>query len=258
MAKRPKSLLDDVQVLHRGRGYAVISKPSGVAVGHDRAALGKRPFLDGVAELLGVPRLRLVHRIDKETSGCLIVASERDAHRTLSIAFQQRAVDKSYLALVRGGLEPGEGAIDAALEVDPKGGSRMRIAVRKQKGESPRKRLASLTHYRTLVRFRGYALVLAKPVTGRQHQIRLHLRHQGAPLAIDPLYGSDQGILLSSLKRGYRPSRDGRPESPLVDRLTLHAWKLSFTDPDGLAVRVRAPLPKDLRRAFGALVRHAH
>ncbi|MHC4391114.1 MAG: RluA family pseudouridine synthase [Planctomycetota bacterium] len=240
-------------MLLRGRGYAVIAKPAGLACSAERSsATNEVPLLDAASKLLGESDVRFVHRIDKGTSGCLLVATDADAHRFLSREFQDRRVKKAYLALVTG-APPKEGEIDAALEPDPRGGSRMRVARGNERGLNRPRPKESHTRFRTLVRFRQTALVVAEPVTGRQHQIRVHLRHVGHPLRVDPLYGGDP-LLLSELKKKYRPSKR-RPETPIMSRLTLHAWKLSLATPDGQRLNVRAPLPSDFRRVLRELLR---
>ena len=102
------------------------------------------------------------------------------------------------------------------------------------------------TDYRPLQRFRGYTLVEARPRTGRTHQIRVHLASIGHPLAVDPLYGGRERMLLSELKPGYR-QKTGRPERPLIDRLTLHAAAVRLPAFQGGEIAVEAPYPKDLR-----------
>jgi 23S rRNA pseudouridine1911/1915/1917 synthase len=116
----------------------------------------------------------------------------------------------------------------------------------------------SVTAWRTLETFRGWTLLLVRPRTGRTHQIRVTFAHLGCPVAADRLYGDGQGILLSSLKRGYKRPRD-HGEFPLLGRLGLHALALEFDDPDapGTPVRLECPPPKDLRVTLERLRRHA-
>jgi 23S rRNA pseudouridine955/2504/2580 synthase/23S rRNA pseudouridine1911/1915/1917 synthase len=109
--------------------------------------------------------------------------------------------------------------------------------------------------------YRQYTLLRVFPKTGKTHQIRVHLKHIGNPLAIDPLYNAPRsgsefiGIMLSGFKRGYRPTA-GEAERPLIDRLTLHAERISFLDRAGVNIIIAAPLPKDFRATINQLQRH--
>ncbi len=251
---KPRAGPPEVEVLLRGPGFAAVAKPAGFAVAAERNKPGETPLLDAIAAALASERVLVVHRLDRDTSGVLLVATEPEAHRALSLQFQRRQTDKRYLALVRGGPPPSqpEGEIDAPLELDPAGGGRMRVA----RGERAREGKPSVTAYRVLERFRGFALLEAHPRTGRQHQIRVHFRHAGLPLAVDPLYGSPDGLYLSELKPGYKPPRD-RPEPPILGRVSLHAAALGFADPaSGAALRATAPPPADFERALRELRRH--
>jgi RluA family pseudouridine synthase len=239
--------LEDLGVLARGTGWAAVSKPAGFAVAAERNKPGRTPLLDAIARALSLDRVLVVHRLDRETSGALLVATEEAAHRSLSLQFQRREVDKRYLVIVRVETVDEAGTIDAPLEKDPGRPGHMRVA--REGGKR------STSHWRVLERFRGFTLVEMHPTTGRQHQIRVHLRHAGLPLAVDPAYGAAEGLFLSELKPGYKPPRD-RPEPPILGRVALHASSLAFRDPEtGAEVRVEAPPPKDLARAIEALRR---
>jgi 23S rRNA pseudouridine1911/1915/1917 synthase len=190
------------------------------------------------------PRLRVVHRLDKETSGVLLFAKDIDAQRQISAQFLNNQVQKEYLALVWGKPPADEGQIDAALAPHPS--SRDRMAVAKH-GRAAR------TDWKVERRMRRFTLLRCFPKTGRTHQIRVHLKSIGLPLAIDPLYhpskSSDApGLFLSQFKSDYRPSgRD--PERPLIERLTLHAHRLRFQHPNGNEMTIESPPPKDFRAA---------
>ncbi len=245
----------DVAVLHRGSGYAIVDKPSGLAVVAERRRPGETPLLDAIAAALGSERILVVHRLDRETSGALVVATDEAAHRDLSIQFEKRRVSKEYLALIAGVLPAGdERTIDAPLEKDPSRPGHMRVA----RGGRPGAKRA-LTRVRGVERFRGHSLVLAMPTTGRLHQIRVHLRHAGFPLAVDPDYGAGTGLFLSDLKgHGYRRAGRDRAEAPLLGRVSLHARALELRDPaTGATVRAESPLPADFERAIAALRRYS-
>ncbi len=191
------------------------------------------------------PRVRVVHRLDKDTSGVLLFAKHTAAQRHLSHQFQNNTVEKEYLAIVAGRPPEDEGEVNASIAPHPSSPKLMTVS----KHGRP-----ALTRWRVEERLgRAHTLIRAFPKTGKTHQIRVHLRHAGLPLAVDPLYNpTAPPLLLSALKRDYRPHRD-REERPLMSRLTLHAHKLRFTDLAGQQIELTAPLPKDFRAAVNQL-----
>ena len=263
-------MAQNLDILLHTADLVAVDKPAGLAT------IPGRGETDSVLERLGRqldipssgqddPRVRVVHRLDKETSGVLLFALNRAAQQHLSHQFQNNTVRKEYLALVRGRPLTSEGDIDAPLAPHPANPRRMAVA---RHGGRPAR-----TDWRIEESFRGFTLIRCFPRTGKTHQIRVHLAHIGVPLAIDPLYtrppsqpapagpehiprATATGIFLSEFKRGYRPSRE-QPERPLIDRLTLHAEKLSFTSPEGKTLDIVAPLPRDFRAALNQLRRHA-
>ncbi|MEM7310565.1 MAG: RluA family pseudouridine synthase [Planctomycetota bacterium] len=251
----------EIPILYEDERVLVVDKPDGLAVEPERwhrhlACLSGallRIALDRAPEEgeLGF-RPRLVHRIDKDTTGCVLVAKDLEAERLLRIAFDEGGIGKRYLALVEGEhpLSDGESEIiDLPLAHDERRGGRMVIAKR---GGKP-----SQTRIAVEQRFRGYTLLACEPLTGRTHQIRAHLAAQGFPLIVDSLYGRRDALLLSEIKPAYRPKR-GRVERPLIRRLTLHAASISFPAPAGEAgarVEVQSPLPTDMERAIKQLAK---
>jgi 23S rRNA pseudouridine1911/1915/1917 synthase len=249
---------DDLEILRETPDWVAVAKPAGLAT------IPGRGETDSVLERLGRqldlpssgtadPRVRVVHRLDKDTSGVLLFARNTATQRHLSHQFQNNTVEKQYLALVVGRPQEGEGDVDAPLDrhpTDPK-----RMAVVKRGGRPAR------TGWKLEETFRGYALLRCFPKTGKTHQIRVHLKHAGLPLAVDPIYnrprpGQPAAVLLSSIKRDYRPAR-GEEERPLIARLTLHAHRLAFTDVSGERVTIEAELPKDFRSTLNQLRRGA-
>jgi len=242
-----------IDILWGDMNYAAISKPAGLASIPGRGE--KTSAFEEVAKALDLPhrgqtdpRLRLVHRIDKETSGLLLFARNRAAQKHLSHQFQNNQVTKEYLALVAGRPQSDAGEIDAPMARHPSSPQKMSIS----KHGRPAKTLWKVQEY-----LGPFTLLQLFPKTGKTHQIRVHLKSIGLPLAIDSLYNpaAPHEILLSSFKRGYRKSAD--EERPLINRLTLHAQKLSFKNLDGTQIELAAPLPKDFRAAINMLRKYA-
>jgi 23S rRNA pseudouridine955/2504/2580 synthase/23S rRNA pseudouridine1911/1915/1917 synthase len=248
---------DPLPILYEDADIVVVNKPAGLA------AIPGRAETDSVIERLAAqlnlpwkgtadPRLRVVHRIDKDTTGVMLFAKHVEAQRVLSHQFQNNTIGKEYLALVAGKIEQDEGVIDAPLAPHPSQRDRMNVF----KHGRP-----AITAWKVEQRIKRFTLVRAFPKTGKTHQIRVHLAHIGHPLAIDPLYNPAQqtvdpnypaGIYLSQHKRGYRPTK-GEEERPLIARLTLHAHKLTITHPSGQPMTFEAPLPKDFRATIAQI-----
>ena len=189
-------------------------------------------------------RVWTVHRLDRDTSGIICFAKTAGAHRHLSLQFENRNVEKTYLALVDGTPFPREGEIDQPITAHPSHAGKMMVS---------RNGKPALTRYRTTEIFRLFSLLETNIYTGRTHQIRVHLAYLGHPLAIDPLYGKREAFFLSEVKgKKYRMGKD-QPERPLMTRTTLHAWRLGLRHPATEApTELSAPLHKD----FSAVLRH--
>lgn len=257
MAHRPHGMKQDkLRIVFEDDLLVAIEKPAGLATIPGR---GERDSaLQALGRQLGLPvsgqadpRLRLVHRLDKETSGLLLLAKSLEAQRHLSHQFQNNTVEKQYLALVCGRPSAGGGEIDLPLGVDPLDKKRMAVV---KKGRR------ALTIWRIEQAYRHGALLRIFPKTGKTHQIRVHLRAIGHPLMVDPLYNPtprhQAGVYLSQYKRGYRP-KPGEDERPLISRLTLHAERLRFIHPDGREMELICPPPKDFRAAVNSLAKYA-
>ena len=246
-----------LEILGETADWVAVAKPAGLATIPGRAETDS--VLERLGRQLGLPsigsadpRVRVVHRLDKDTSGVLLFAKNAATQRHLSHQFQNNTVEKQYLALVVGRPDQPEGEVDAPLARHPTDPTRMTVV--KHGGRPAR------TAWKLEQAFRGFALLRVFPRTGMTHQIRVHLKHAGLPLAIDPLYnrprpGASGALMLSSFKRDYRPNR-GEAERPLMERLTLHAERLAFTGVAGERVSLEAPLPKDLRATLNQLARH--
>ncbi len=223
-----------LDILFEDDALLVLNKPAGLVVhpaaGHEEHTLVNALLHHCAGQLSGiggVARPGIVHRLDKETSGCMVVAKNDDTHLALSSQFSGRQVEKNYDAIVCGVMPRDEGTIRAAIARHPS--HRKRMAVRDD--DSGR---ASHTSYRVLERLREATLVEALLHTGRTHQIRVHFQFIGYPLAGDEAYGQRQTRRLAELT-GYA-----------APRVMLHAHKLSFIHPrTGKRLKSEAPWPED-------------
>jgi 23S rRNA pseudouridine1911/1915/1917 synthase len=216
-----------LKIVYEDKDLLVVDKPAGLAVhpapGHRshtlvNAVLG---YLPGLAEDDESLRPGIVHRLDKDTSGLILVAKNRVAQANLSDQFKSRSVSKAYLVLVKGKLTPESGIIEAAIGRDPRNRQRMAVVSR---GREAR------TDYRVLRYIGNHSLLEIKPETGRTHQIRVHLAAIGFPVVGDAAYGVG---------------------SPHLSRQFLHASKIGFHLPStGQYVEFESPLPPDLEQAL--------
>lgn len=199
----------------------VINKPSGISVTKDRS--GTAQLTDILAGQLGqqmCSKLRLVHRLDKDTSGVMILAKNKETQSVFSSYFEKKLIKKTYLALVTGALPGRQGTINAPLAQSWKKPGLMCVTRKKSK--------EAVTNWKLLADFGTIALLAVNPLTGRTHQIRVHLSRIGLPLLIDPLYGSSRPLFLSDFKADYRLGKN-KIEKPLIERLTLHAYQIELT-----------------------------
>ena len=232
-------------VLHDDPTFLVINKPAGLPV-HATARFHRNTLTAVLRERYPDQSPTLVHRIDKETSGVLLVAKSKQAEAQLKKQFALRKVKKTYLALVCGTLPwpNGEGVIDHPIADDETSGIRIRRTIANHG-------LPARTVVRTRETRGDFSLIEAKPETGRQHQIRIHLSAVGCPLVGDKLYGPDPGLMLEYLETGWTPQL---AESLLLPRHALHAESLTFIHPGtGDLVCVSAPLPADLCEFWAGL-----
>ncbi len=229
----------EVPVVYEDPDVLVVDKPGGLVVhpapGHWEGTLvngllAREPEgAEAYGGIAGVRRPGIVHRLDRDTSGLLMVARTDAAQTSLMAQLKARRVKKTYLALVAGSVGASVGRIEAPIGRDLKNRQRMAVVP----GGRP-----AVTGYRVRERFEGWTLLELDLVTGRTHQIRVHLAAIGHPVAGDPVYGT------GTSRRGP----DG------LDRLFLHAWRLEFTTPhDGRLVRVEAPLPPSLETVLESL-----
>lgn len=227
-------------VLYEDAEVLVIDKPAGLVVhpgagNHSGTLVNALLFRDPA--FAAVPRAGIVHRLDKDTSGVMVVARTLQAHTSLVAQLSARDVHRQYLAVVVGALVSG-GTVDAPIDRHPR--DRLRMAVRDEGREAT-------THYRLHERFRAHTALECRLETGRTHQIRVHMAHQRHPIVGDQLYGgplklprASSDALVAAL-RGFR-------------RQALHAQVLEFAHPaTGEPLRVEAPVPDDLLALLAAL-----
>lgn len=230
--ERPHRERPRYSVLYEDDRIIAFDKASGVASIRERYVIGVS-LKEIAEERFG--RLWTVHRIDKDTSGVIVYARDAEAHKSLNDQFERHETLKIYAAVVEGEMIDDEMRVDIPLAVDPREPGKMRPSARGKE---------SLTVLRVRERFRGFTYIEAEPRSGRQHQIRVHCKAVGLPLAVDPLYGNRSELMLSSFKRKFR-SYD-REEKPLIARLTLHAERLTVRHPGtGEPITFAAPFPRD-------------
>ncbi len=244
-------------VLYEDERLLAVNKPAGVPVIPERGST-ERLFLDSLLYYLskagnGV-RPRLVHRLDKDASGVIVIAKDIDTERFLSEQFENRLIEKEYLGIVDGEFKEEGGNVELPIgEIKP---GRMKIDHSHGK--------PSLTEFKVMEQFNGFTLLSIFPRTGRTHQIRVHLKAIGHPLCVDPIYGRRNELYLSELKKDYKHKDDSR-ELPLISRLTLHAYRLTLDLPKKVGadspqadspITIEAPIPKDLKILLKSLKKY--
>ncbi len=224
-----------LDIIYQDADVLVVNKPAGLVV-HPGAGNANGTMVNGLlhfdADLALLPRAGIVHRLDKDTSGLMVVARSLRAHASLIEQLSSRAVHRQYVAVVQGPMVAG-GTIDAPIDRHPR--DRVRMAVVKEGGGRE-----AITHYRVREKFRSHTLVECRLETGRTHQIRVHMAHVKHPLIGDPLYGGAFKLpkaateFLVSTLRAFK-------------RQALHAEKLSFIHPvSGEQLSFDAPMPEDM------------
>ncbi|MBS0209710.1 MAG: RluA family pseudouridine synthase [Planctomycetes bacterium] len=237
-----------LDVLYEDEVMAVINKPAGMVVhpgrGHWDGTLASalRHYFEQLSQTAGPTRPGIVHRLDRDTSGAILIAKDDIAHSLLSDQFEQRTVDKTYFAIVAGEPDRDRDWIDLPIGVHPY--QREKMAVRHDHATSR----PAQTFYEVVERLHGFAAVRLTPKTGRTHQIRVHLASIGCPVLCDRYYGGRASLRVCDVLPG---STD---ESPLLERQALHAQSIAIDHPTrGNRLTFNAPLPADLEATLTVL-----
>jgi 23S rRNA pseudouridine1911/1915/1917 synthase len=244
-----------LDVLYEDEVLAVVNKPADMVVHPARGnwtgtlvnALAHR-FQNALSSANGNYRLGIVHRLDRDTTGAILIAKTDRAHSLLSMQFESRKVFKEYVAIAVGELDRDSDYIEAKLKQHPHEREKQVVAA----DDDPEGKEAC-SYYEVLERFRGYTLVKVQPRTGRTHQIRVHLAHVHCPVLADRVYGGRDRFRLADVVPGLPRSET----DTLIQRQALHAFRLRFLHPNtGHWLEVEAPLPPDMRAALEAIRTH--
>jgi RluA family pseudouridine synthase len=231
----PRLTLSDI-LLFEDDNFLLVNKPPFLSTLEDRSS--PENLLKLVRE--DFPEASVGHRLDKETSGVLVVTKNPEAYRHIAMQFENRQVSKIYHAVADGRHDFQEKVVNLPIEKQNDG--HVRIG---------RQGKPSETHFQTLEIFKQHTLIECRPITGRMHQIRIHLSFNKAPIAGDDYYGG-KPVLLSELKRRFKLSKNTE-EEPFIKRFALHALKIKFLNLEGNPVEAEAPYPKDFRALLNQL-----
>jgi 23S rRNA pseudouridine1911/1915/1917 synthase len=241
-----------LQILFEDEFFAVVNKPADMVVhpakGHWSGTLvnALRFHFDQLSGANGDYRAGIVHRLDRDTSGVIILAKEEQTHRDLSLMFEQRRIFKEYVAITAGVLDRDSDYIEARIAHHPHDRTKMMVTEDDEDEDAK----DAMSYYEVIERFRGYTFVRVQPRTGRTHQIRVHLASVGCPVLADKAYsGRDRIHLLDVV-----PNLDPAADVPLLTRHALHAHRLRFKHPrTGKVFEAEAPLPEEMERTLSAL-----
>ena len=231
-----------LKVIYKDSDVLVINKPAGITVFPENEIrektlidylLKRFPNLKNVGNK---PRYGIIHRLDKDTSGILLIAKNKKALEFFQEQFKKRKVLKRYLALVVGNIKENQGKIETLIGRSLKNRKKQRVYLPFEPLAKGRKLRKAITEYRVLQRFKNFTLIEAIPKTGRKHQIRVHFSHLGHPVAGDRIYG---------FKNQPRPKNS--------NRLFLHSHYLKIKSPKGEEIEIESALPKDLKEVLEKL-----
>jgi len=222
-------------VVFENDDFIAINKTSGLLTIPDREQ-SEKSLKEYLIDKYG--QIFTVHRLDKDTSGLVLFAKNEITHKYLNKIFEERAVEKFYVGIVMGEPVEKTGLIDAPI-AEHSLNKNLMVVHRRGK--------PSQTGYEVLEGNKFYSLVSFQLHTGRTHQIRVHCKNIGHPLACDPLYGDGKAVLLSTFKKKFKLSKHDEEERPMIGRLALHSYQLRFTDEHGTRMELEAEIPKEFR-----------
>ena len=231
-------------IIFENEAFVAVNKPAGMLSIPDREQ-SEKSLKDWLMERYG--SIFTVHRLDKDTSGLILFAKTKESHHFLSGLFEGRKIEKYYTGVVIGRPAEKEGLIDAPIAEHPVKKGLMCIH---RSGKS------SQTGYEVLQSFPAYSLVCFRLHTGRTHQIRVHCKNWGHPLACDEFYGDGKPVFLSSIKKKYKTGKL-EEEKPIIERLALHSYRLVFDDENGIHHDITAPIPKTFKALMQQLEKNS-
>ncbi len=246
-----------LEILFEDDSLVVLNKPAGMIVhpgkgNYTGTLAGALQFhFDRLSDVAGRHRPGIVHRLDRDTSGVIVVAKDNQVHYRLARQFERREVLKQYRAIVRGDVGWDSDLIETHVCVHARIRERMMVC---PPGEKTR---LAVTFFRVVERFDGFTHLQVEPKTGRTHQIRVHLEYIGHPIVADAAYGGGNRLTVADLGRGSSMPAEGDnldDRQPLIERQALHAHRLEFDHPvTGRRLTFEAPLPDDFSRTLAAL-----
>jgi 23S rRNA pseudouridine1911/1915/1917 synthase len=256
LPKQPDSHLQPeaipLDVLYEDDHLAVINKPADMVTHPGKAtfkgtlAAALQHHFNQLSDVAGQLRPGIVHRLDRDTTGVIVVAKDNQVHHRLSRQFERREVQKEYRAIVRGEVPLETGLIHTWIKVHPKAHEKMIVCEESEKARE------ATTTYHVAERFRGFTLMQLLPKTGRTHQLRVHMRHLKHPIVADKLYAGHGQLLMSDVA-----GEDSGATTTLIARQALHAFRLAFRHPvTEKPMEFEAPLPDDFATTLAALRRY--
>lgn len=247
-----------LHIVYEDADLAVINKPADMVTHPSKGsfkgtlAAAVQFHFNQLSSVAGQLRPGIVHRLDRDTTGVILIAKSNQTHHRLSTQFERREVTKEYRAIVRGEIDRHSDRIETYLRVHPKAREKM---ITCEPGEGARQ---AVTVYEVLERFQGFTYVRLLPETGRTHQLRVHMQHLGRPIVADRLYAGHSQLQLHELLSADTLASGNAPaDDTLISRQALHAYRLEVRHPvTDRPMLFQADLPEDMQRTLDALRRH--